>query len=700
MPDLRAFGLTDMVAVSAALRRAGAGAQSMEEAAQAVVHHLYDGLRSPNGDRQCVLARFYRTVPLEALDDDLRRLAEEGSGGDGLTPTTRCLTLLATAGEEPAWNDRRQSTGHRVTPLASEEIIASFPMVAQLIRQFGLATSDLLETRPDLAMTLDEKTFNVFYVPNAVGSPHIPAQDDFVLPYGVQSVLGFGGMLPTGDLFAIVLFSRAPVPVDTADLFAPLALSVKVAVLPFTGGRIFRPAGPPAPHAVAPGRSGGQTSAIEQLLEVHERTAAEQAFRLEEAHRLEHRRSHQLQALAAASVVIGSTLSMDEILSHVTEQARSIVGAHMAVVSLTADQGWAQSINTVSLSDRYAEYRDYDAQPDGSGIYALVCETNRPVRLTQEELLAHPRWRGFGAEAHRHPPLRGWLAVPLIARNGDNLGLLQLSDAVEGAFTAADEAILVQLAHLASVSVENARAYAREHAVAAVLQESLLPQELPRVDGIEVAARYLPGTAGVDVGGDWYDVLSVSATEVALVIGDVVGHDIQAATTMARLRHAMQAFASEDPSPASVFGRLNRFVARPDDDTFATAIYLLLDTATGTVQAVNAGHPPPLLVEGGRARYLPTVTSPPIGLAGCGPFAVTELTFPVEATLLLYTDGLVERRGEGLDMGLERLRRLGEAPWANTAGLLDHLLAALRGSERPDDIALLAIRRPAPGEYT
>ncbi len=483
-------------------------------------------------------------------------------------------------------------------------------------------------------MELDDTTFNVFYVPQALGSPHIPAQHDFVVPYGVESVLGFGGMLPTGDLFAVVLFSRVPVPADTAELFASLALSVKVAVLPFAHGPAFRANG--VASAVTPG--GKRVSAIEQLLEVHERTAGEQAARLEQAHRLEHRRSEQLQALAAASVLIGSTLSMEEILSHVTEQARSIVGAHEAVVSLTID---------------------------GDGAPAI------------------------------HPPMEGWLTAPLAARNGESLGVLQLCGAVEGDFSAAGEAILVQLAHLASVSIENARAYAREHDIAAVLQQSLLPQDLPHLAGIEVAARYLPGTADVDVGGDWYDVLAVSATEVALIIGDVVGHDVQAATTMGKLRYAMQAFSFEDPSPAAVFNRLNRFMAREGDETFATAVYLLLDTATGNVRAVNAGHPPPLLLQAGVAAYLPTTTSPPIGLGGPGPFEETELVLPPAATLVLYTDGLIERRGEDLEAGFERLRRLGEQ-CTSAPVLLDHLLTALPGSKRLDDIALLAARRPSP----
>jgi signal transduction histidine kinase len=140
-----------------------------------------------------------------------------------------------------------------------------------------------------------------------------------------------------------------------------------------------------------------------------------------------------------------------------TEAAREIIGAHQAVTSFTGEN-WAQAIHAVSLSEKYrAAYASYAAPPDGSGIYRVVCRTNRPQRMTQAEIEAHPEWRGFGAEAGRHPPMRGWLAAPLVGRDGRNLGLIQLSDKNEGEFDSDDQAVLVQLAQLASEAIENAR---------------------------------------------------------------------------------------------------------------------------------------------------------------------------------------------------------------------------------------------------
>ncbi|MGE5658319.1 MAG: PAS domain-containing protein [Actinomycetota bacterium] len=167
----------------------------------------------------------------------------------------------------------------------------------------------------------------------------------------------------------------------------------------------------------------------------------------------------QLHGLTQAGLAINSALSVEATLEVVTEQARVLIGAHQAVTSLTLESSWEQALVSISLSEKYAAWRDYDAEPDGSGIYACVCSTNRSQRMTQAELEAHPHWRGFGPEAGKHPPMRGWLAAPLVGRDGGNIGLIQLSDKYEGEFTEPDEAILVQLAQMASVAIENTRLY-------------------------------------------------------------------------------------------------------------------------------------------------------------------------------------------------------------------------------------------------
>lgn len=165
----------------------------------------------------------------------------------------------------------------------------------------------------------------------------------------------------------------------------------------------------------------------------------------------------RLKQLAAASIDISSQQDSKDMLRHATDIARELVPSHQSVVSLTIDANFAQAVQSVSLSDKYARWRSYDEASDGSGIYRLVCLENRPLRMTQDELERHPDWKGFGAAKDRHPPMRGLLAVPLIAQDGSNLGLIELSDRVSGEYDERDEAVLVQLAQIVSASAEKLR---------------------------------------------------------------------------------------------------------------------------------------------------------------------------------------------------------------------------------------------------
>jgi hypothetical protein len=154
-------------------------------------------------------------------------------------PSMRCLTLLGSVGDQPTWNGRRSSTGHQAIPLPSADIIEKAPMIAQLVRQFGLELTDIVQPTTDLVRGLGGKTYGVFHVPEAPGSPYIPAQKDFVLKFGIRSVVGFGGSLPSDDLFAVILFARVPISSETADRFRNLALDVKSGFFPYREREIF-----------------------------------------------------------------------------------------------------------------------------------------------------------------------------------------------------------------------------------------------------------------------------------------------------------------------------------------------------------------------------------------------------------------------------------------------------------------------------
>jgi PAS domain S-box-containing protein len=196
---------------------------------------------------------------------------------------------------------------------------------------------------------------------------------------------------------------------------------------------------------------------------------------------------YTLQRAADAAQVITQQASLQATLQEVVEQARGVVCAHQAVISISSDVEKGHSVHAFSLSEKYDHWKTKDLPPpDGSGIYAMVCETNKAVRLTQAELLAHPRWRGFGAHAVNHPPMHGWLAVPLIGSDGRNMGVLQLSDRFEGEFSRQDEYVAIELAHLATAAIEKARLIEEVHSLNVDLEAriALRTAELTRQEAL------------------------------------------------------------------------------------------------------------------------------------------------------------------------------------------------------------------------
>jgi integral membrane sensor domain MASE1/anti-sigma regulatory factor (Ser/Thr protein kinase) len=241
--------------------------------------------------------------------------------------------------------------------------------------------------------------------------------------------------------------------------------------------------------------------------------------------------------------------------------------------------------------------------------------------------------------------------------------------------------------------VTEGRKAEREHRIAETLQRGLLPDRLPEVPGMGLAARYVPAGANMEVGGDWYDVVQLPSGHVGLAIGDVAGHGLRAASTMGQLRMALRAYALEEPSPAKVVSRLDRLVSRLLGSEIVTLVYLVLNLDSGMVHFANAGHPPPLVVgSGGQTFFLEEGLGPPLGCDG--PELPVEASFRLvpDSTLLLFTDGLVEKRGISIHEGLERLETLAADCGQDIEALCEQLLRSMVGDEISDDIALLAIR--------
>ncbi|MFI1945662.1 SpoIIE family protein phosphatase [Streptomyces virginiae] len=285
--------------------------------------------------------------------------------------------------------------------------------------------------------------------------------------------------------------------------------------------------------------------------------------------------------------------------------------------------------------------------------------------------------------------------LPLIA-SGRPVGSCILGFDSPRGFSPEERTVLTALAGLIAQALARARRYDSEVALARGLQSALLPHRLPVREHVDTVGRYLPGTQGMEVGGDWYDVVETGAGLLALVIGDVQGHGVAAAATMGQLRSAVRAFALSGSTPEQVVSGTNQLLIDLDPGQFASCCYMLLDPASGSVMAARAGHPQPLLRHpDGRTEVLDLAGGVVLGIDPEASYPVTELRLTTGSILALYTDGLVEKPGLDIDVGVERLRTALEAarpsPLTETADRL--INEAGNTADRPDDIALLLASR-------
>ncbi|MEU5463830.1 SpoIIE family protein phosphatase [Streptomyces althioticus] len=320
------------------------------------------------------------------------------------------------------------------------------------------------------------------------------------------------------------------------------------------------------------------------------------------------------------------------------------------------------------------------------------------------------RWMAErGAEAlracgARPTGIHSELAVPLRAR-GITLGVaVAVRNVRPDGFVADDAPLAEEIASRAAVCVDNARRFARERATALTLQHSLLPRVLPGQAALEIAHRYLPSASAAGIGGDWFDVIPLSGTRVALVVGDVVGHGIPSTATMGRLCTAVRTLADVDLPPEELLTHLDDLVAhlaadeREDvPELGATCLYAVYDPVSRRLAVAGAGHPPPaLLMPDGTCRLVPLNPGPPLGVGGL-PFEATELELPEGCVVAFYTDGLVEGRGRDVDHSTGELCRALKAPAESLDALCDVVLKAVLPEEPGDDVALLLARTRALG---
>jgi len=283
---------------------------------------------------------------------------------------------------------------------------------------------------------------------------------------------------------------------------------------------------------------------------------------------------------------------------------------------------------------------------------------------------------------------RSFIAVPLVT-DGQVLGSVTLVSA-ERPFGVDDVAFAERLAEQVAAVVGNARRYDEASRTSRILQSSLLPRRLPEVSGLTVDTRYLAAAEGLEVGGDFYDLVGLPSGRVGFTIGDVAGHDRDAAALMGHLRSATRALAAQVSGPGELVAALKWSWDLLDFDRLATAVFGHLDPATGETVMASAGHYPPLLVDAGTARYLPVVPAAPLGVDGGPPMVEWRGTLAAGQSLLLYTDGAVDERHAGPDRSMEALAEVAAAGDPDPAALCDRLVRWLP-ADRVDDVALMAL---------
>jgi serine phosphatase RsbU (regulator of sigma subunit) len=345
--------------------------------------------------------------------------------------------------------------------------------------------------------------------------------------------------------------------------------------------------------------------------------------------------------------------------------------------------------------DLVDQLRSWPPHPDSDhpSIRAMKTGTSQWAAEMVDDYLRDTTRNADHLEVVRQLEFSGFMAVPLVA-DGRSLGALTLIASGSGRrFGPEDLALAEDLARRVALVIDKERRYDLERRASHALQASLLPGRAPAVAGLQAAVRYLPSTQGADLGGDFWDMTPLPGGEAVLAIGDVAGHDMSAAATMAQLRSACRALLAHVDGPGGLIDVLQSSWDQLGLERMATAAFAQLDPASGSLRLASAGHPPPLIVDEGKAWFPPLVPAPPLG-APARPAPVWEGNLPAGAAVVMFTDGLVEDRHRDVDEGTRRLAAAAStAPSMDPELLADHILASLSGTERADDVALLVVRR-------
>jgi serine phosphatase RsbU (regulator of sigma subunit) len=375
-----------------------------------------------------------------------------------------------------------------------------------------------------------------------------------------------------------------------------------------------------------------------------------------------------------------SHLGADDLLTALLGRVKEIIDADTAAVLLLDNSG--RQLIATAASGLEEEVSQGVRIPVGAGFAGRIAAGRRPV------ILGHVDHSNVLNPILLDKGIRSLMGVPLLV-HGTVIGVLHVGTVHDRVFTADDAALLQLAADRAALAVQSLRSR-EDRAAAAALQRSLLPSALPVVEGVEIAARYVPGAG--QVGGDWYDVFPLPSGELGVVVGDVAGSGLGSAVVMGRMRSALRAYALEFPDPADVVRKLDQKMQYFEGEVMATVSYARLDPASGRLRISSAGHFPPVIAAPGRRGALAEIAvDAPIGITDAFRRQVTTLALVPGAVLCFFTDGLVERRNKPLDDYITRLcETVSPAPPESVCA---SVMGALVGSEHSgDDIGLLILR--------
>ena len=413
--------------------------------------------------------------------------------------------------------------------------------------------------------------------------------------------------------------------------------------------------------------------------------ALERSLLFDEEQRLRER-SERLQATTAALSNAITRVDVAEVVVDAVGGALEADAATFAIV--VQERGLLRTLASTGLDDRGAgEKLETELATDLPGPNAL--RRRVPDFFPSRDEL-HEAFPEIADELADH---QSFFFVPLVV-GGHSNGLLTLSWAEPRTLSADDRRFALLVAANAAHALDRAGTFETEQTIAATLQRSVLPSTLPRVEGIQIAARYLPGSVDLNVGGDWFDAIPLRDGRIGVVVGDVVGKGVQAAATMAQLRNGLRAFSLDRMKPSSTVARLDRLAEEVLETAFATVLYAVVDPETLTCRYTSAGHPPAVVAHAdGRVELLEGGRGLPLGTGAGARYRQDVVELAPGSVLVLYTDGLVERRGSSIDEGLgQLLSAVADGP-RDPEPLVEHILERIVGDHwRDDDIAVLATR--------